>query len=152
TLDPEIAAAGAVMDKLVQLQTDVAAQEFASSQVRYTMLRNIAIAVLLVAAVVGVISGLRLMRAILVPLGEAGELAGRLGGGDLRGSIMARSQDEVGRMVASLQEMQSKLLNVVRQVQVATTTISGAAREISTGNQNLSQRTEQQASSLEETA
>ena len=40
----------------------------------------------------------------------------------------------------------------MRQVQVATTTISGAAREISSGNQNLSQRTEQQASSLEETA
>ena len=46
----------------------------------------------------------------------------------------------------------TQLTGLVRQLQEATEAIGTASREIASGNQDLSQRTEEQASSLEETA
>ena len=44
------------------------------------------------------------------------------------------------------------LLSMVTEIRDASTNVFGAAREIAQGNNDLSQRTEAQASSLEETA
>ncbi|MGC8020860.1 methyl-accepting chemotaxis protein, partial [Salmonella enterica] len=55
-------------------------------------------------------------------------------------------------LMASLASMREQLTTIVRGIQTSGESISVAAGEIATGNTDLSQRTEQQAASLEETA
>jgi len=91
-------------------------------------------------------------KAVLGPLDEALLLAGRIAQGDLTGQVVTRSNDEVGRLMAALANMNDNLAKVVGQVHNGTATIATASSQIARGNQDLSSRTEDQASSLEETA
>ena len=57
-----------------------------------------------------------------------------------------------GSMMHAMQRLHMKLIEVVGQVQQGSQAVNGAAEEIAKGNDDLSQRTQEQASSLEETA
>lgn len=57
-----------------------------------------------------------------------------------------------GSMMHAMQRLHVKLLEVLRGVQEGADVVNGAAQEIAKGNDDLSQRTQEQASSLEETA
>ncbi|MYN09038.1 methyl-accepting chemotaxis protein [Pseudoduganella aquatica] len=96
-----------------------------------------------------------MIRGITRPLNQAIGIAKTVAGGDLRcrvdGAAAAR-QDEVGELLAALQQMSDNLAGIVGRVRAGTDTIATASAEIATGNLDLSSRTEQQASSLEETA
>ncbi|PPV06151.1 methyl-accepting chemotaxis protein [Xanthomonas bromi] len=59
--------------------------------------------------------------------------------------VFARMRDDANATVA-------QLADIVGRIQVSTDAINDAASEIASGNQDLSQRTEQQAANLEETA
>jgi len=76
----------------------------------------------------------------------AGDLTTQVGGGD------KKSNDEVGLLLSSLDDMNGSLRNIVSNVRQGTNTIAVASAEISVGNHDLSARTEQQAGALEETA
>ncbi len=91
-------------------------------------------------------------RTITVPLGNAGRIAGAIATGDLSQEIGPAGHDEAGALVRSLHTMQTQLIGAVRQIQDGAGNIAMAAREIATGNADLSARTEMQAGSLEHTA
>jgi methyl-accepting chemotaxis protein len=94
---------------------------------------------------------------ILVVLGIGGEpsfamaMAARIADGDLQ-----RPADEPEfapvSLLGALQRMRGKLTGIVHEVQRGSQVVSTAARQIASGNDDLSQRTQEQASSLEETA
>ncbi|MFA1719929.1 methyl-accepting chemotaxis protein [Xanthomonas campestris] len=73
----------------------------------------------------------------------AGDLTTRMQG-EFHG-VFARMRDDANATV-------SQLADIVGRIQRSTDTINDAASEIASGNQDLSQRTEQQAANLEETA
>ncbi|APP77524.1 methyl-accepting chemotaxis protein [Xanthomonas vesicatoria ATCC 35937] len=73
----------------------------------------------------------------------AGDLTTRMQG-DFHG-VFARMRDDANATVA-------QLTDIVGRIQRSTDAINDAASEIASGNQDLSQRTEQQAANLEETA
>ncbi|GAI35053.1 unnamed protein product, partial [marine sediment metagenome] len=54
-------------------------------------------------------------------------------------------------LLYEIRVMRDKLASLVQQVRTGTHTIAGASSEIAMGNQNLSERTEQQAETLEKT-
>ena len=89
---------------------------------------------------------------ILKRLAEAMQVAERVARGDLSGEINANSSDEAGQLLASLKTMQDVLCRMISDIQEAVESMNTAAQEIAAGNADLSQRTEAQASSLEETA
>ena len=89
---------------------------------------------------------------VLGPLEDALLLAGRIAQGDLTGQVVARSQDEVGRLMAALTDMQSNLSRMVADVRRSAEGLGTSSVEIAQGNHDLSARTESQASALEETA
>jgi methyl-accepting chemotaxis protein len=91
-------------------------------------------------------------KAVLGPLEEALGLAGRIAQGDLTGQIVARSNDEIGRLMAALADMQGSLSTMVAHVRQNSESLETASSEIAQGNHDLSARTESQASALEETA
>ena len=102
--------------------------------------------------VLGATAVISLIRSITRPLDEAVSMAQTVAGGDLRTEVEAHTADEIGDLLRSLKLMQNNLANIVGKVRVGTETIHVAATEIASGNQDLSNRTEEQAGQLEETA
>ncbi|MCM5547092.1 methyl-accepting chemotaxis protein, partial [Xanthomonas hortorum] len=86
--------------------------------------------------------GLERISSLLSALAE-GDLSVRMDG-DFQG-VFARMRDDANATVAQLTE-------IVSGIQTSATQINAAASEIAAGNNDLSQRTEQQAANLEETA
>ncbi|GAB7543786.1 methyl-accepting chemotaxis protein [Cupriavidus sp. 8B] len=74
------------------------------------------------------------------------------GSGDLTKRLPADGQDEVAQIARAFNSFADKLTAVLLQIRQGSDAVRSAAQEIAAGNADLSQRTEQQASSLEETA
>ncbi|RTG08758.1 HAMP domain-containing protein [Serratia marcescens] len=91
-------------------------------------------------------------RRLILPLRQITEHLQKVGRGDLRSKIVARSNDEIGMLFASLQAMQQELSATVQQVRDGVESINHGTHEIAVGNADLSSRTEEQASALTETA
>lgn len=86
------------------------------------------------------------------PLQDAVEAADAVAQGDLTRRVEVTSGDEIGRLMQALKHMNESLAGIVFDVRSNTDTIAIAAQEIAAGNRDLSERTEGQAASLEETA
>jgi methyl-accepting chemotaxis protein len=93
-----------------------------------------------------------IISAILRRLAQATEVARTVAKGDLSTRIEAGGSDELGKLLASLADMNDSLSGIVGRVRDSAGTVSSAATQIAAGNADLSSRTEEQASSLEETA
>jgi methyl-accepting chemotaxis protein len=85
-------------------------------------------------------------------IGRVSAAAQALARGELGRVPAANSRDEIGELLDELQRADASLAAMVSQVRVAAAAMQNATDEISLGNADLSQRTEEQASSLEETA
>jgi aerotaxis receptor len=100
------------------------------------------------AGIFGVVS----YRSVVKPLEQAAEDIERMSAGDLTGKIVASGIDELAHLMQSLRVLQINIKLLVGQIKESTELVNAGAREIATGNADLSGRTESQASSLEETA
>jgi methyl-accepting chemotaxis protein len=91
-------------------------------------------------------------RVVTRPLEQGVFVARSIAAGDLSQAIAVDSNNEVGELQRALQEMNQGLIRIVNQVRQGTDTIFSASRDIANGNMDLSQRTEAQAGTLENTA
>jgi len=96
--------------------------------------------------------GWAVRRMITRPVAEVRAHLDRLAQGDLTQPFQPRTQDELGAMVASLEQVRRSLQSGIGDMAVAAESIARASTEIASGNQDLSSRTESTASSLEQTA
>lgn len=119
---------------------------------RYAFTRNLLIGMAALAAIIAALLGIGMTRSVTRPARQALDAAEALEQGQLAHAIEVRSQDEMGRMLGALERAFGQLGTLVRGIQHAAGSIDTAAREISSGNTDLSRRTEQQAASLEQTA
>jgi methyl-accepting chemotaxis protein-2 (aspartate sensor receptor) len=118
-----------------------------------TQLRNTAAAVAVLALLVlAAILYAVIRRTVSQPLAAATEAAAKLATGDLTTHIDLNRADEIGRLIAAINSIGQGLANVIWNIRHGTETLYSATNEIAAGNQDLSVRTEQQASSLEKTA
>ena len=92
------------------------------------------------------------VRAISRSLARASALADRIAQGDLSVDVDVSAHDEVGQLVQAMARMQEALRGLVREVQQAGQSITLASSEIASGNQDLSERTEQTANNLQQAA
>ncbi|WP_374581110.1 methyl-accepting chemotaxis protein [Pseudoduganella sp.] len=97
-------------------------------------------------------AGFVLMKAIADPLAEAMAVAHRVADGDLKGQSTVHPTNEFGELLDALDKMRDNLAAIVAEVRSGSDTISSASGQIAAGNMDLSDRTGQQAASLEETA
>ncbi|RUR71285.1 HAMP domain-containing protein [Variovorax guangxiensis] len=105
-----------------------------------------------IALILGALLAWRSTVGIVRPLRDAVMVAETVAVGDLSRSIDAWGRDEAGQLILALKNMSEGLARVVAEVREGTDSISRASGEIALGNQNLSSRTEEQASSLAQTA
>ncbi len=94
----------------------------------------------------------RLMQVSDSGLNEVARVLGALAKGDLTEKITNEYAGTFGQLKDDTNTTVVMLADIVGQLRVATESINTAAREIASGNTDLSQRTEEQASSLQETA
>ncbi|WP_059415749.1 methyl-accepting chemotaxis protein [Cupriavidus basilensis] len=104
------------------------------------------------AVVSSFVAGSLLLARVNKPVRDMLDFALRLGAGDLTTHLDYRASDEMGALSRAMRTMQRSLLSVVGEIQEGMSSISSATRQVAAGNSDLSQRTEQQAASLEETA
>jgi methyl-accepting chemotaxis protein len=78
--------------------------------------------------------------------------AQNIGAGDLSQPIHMKGRNELATMAQALAAMQGSLIDVVSHVRQSSVSVANASAEIAHGNNDLSMRTEQQASALESTA
>ncbi|HXA47125.1 MAG TPA: methyl-accepting chemotaxis protein [Burkholderiaceae bacterium] len=111
---------------------------------------------IIIIGIVAILLGLGLAffitRSITVPLQNALQVAETVAAGDLTSQIDATSQDETGKLLHALREMNANLAKIVGEVRCGTESMAGSCAEIASGNMDLSSRTEAQAGSLEETS
>ena len=114
--------------------------------------RNLALATLLTGLALAGLLYYFLSRQVSKPLARAVQIASAVAAGNLTQKIDTTAQDETGRLMRSLQTMSDNLAHIARTVHERSSAINEAAQQIATGNLDISQRTEEQASTLEETA
>jgi methyl-accepting chemotaxis protein len=93
-----------------------------------------------------------LARSIGKTLSTAVSIADSIASGKLHNEVQAASNDELGQLLSALQRMDTKLVQIVGNVRGSADSVGTAARQLSAGNDDLSQRTQEQAAALEETA
>ncbi len=127
-------------------------QLVADYETQYERQRALLIALSIAAALVAIGAGMLITRSITRPIGKAVDVAQTVARGDLGSRIEVHGTDETGHLLAALSDMNTRLTQIVDKVRDSSGSIAGAARQIAAGNADLSQRTEAQASSLQETA
>ena len=99
-----------------------------------------------------VIVGTWITRTTTRPLVKAVDITRAVAAGDLTLPIDTRGSNETAQLFQALADMQTKLASIVLKVRQNADGVVTASAEIAQGNNDLSSRTEQQASALEETA
>lgn len=94
----------------------------------------------------------RLLETTGSAVGEIAGLLSRIAAGDLMHTVEADYQGTFGQLKNDANQTVQRLRELVGGIQYSAETINVASKEIASGNQDLSVRTEEQASSLEETA
>jgi len=105
-----------------------------------------------IAILLGIVVSWWVTRQITRPMRENLQLAERIASGDLSARIVARSEDEFGKLTAAMGVMNNKLRAMIGEVRHSVTQVTSAASDIADGNTDLSSRTEQQAAAVVQTA
>src|SRR5258708_34009024 len=82
-------------------------------------------------------------------MGAAVKFADGIAQGDLTAEVSARTNDEAGQLLKALEAMKGSLGEVVLQVRSSAEAVVTASSQGAAGTTDLSQRTEEQPSSLE---
>ncbi|HDZ49403.1 hypothetical protein LCGC14_0544590 [marine sediment metagenome] len=137
---------------LIDLNSAQAAANNQQSSSDYIWTRNFVIGVMVAAIIFGVLLSIWLIRGIMTPLGKAQALANAMAEGRLDNDVDASAKDEFGVMLRALKSMETKFSQVVMSVRNNAESVNVAADEIVLGTDDLSRRTQEQASSIEQTA
>lgn len=140
------------LNQLATLTHDAATAATAASGATYANARYAMLGALVVCVLLAVGAAVWLIGSVTKPLHAAIEVASRIAAGDLSHDIAIDSSNETGRLLQALQRMQTSLLDIVEQVREGSGNVANASAEIAQGNQDLSDRTENQANALQVTA
>jgi methyl-accepting chemotaxis protein-1 (serine sensor receptor) len=151
-VEQEIDEVVGTLRKFAEAQATLMAQD-AQAESRRTAGILAALIFLLVPA--GAMAGLLITRKLRHDLGGepdyARQVAAAIAAGDLAVQVQVRPADR-GSVLYTMKEMAGQLRQLVGDVANGARTVSATSAQIAHGNLDLSQRTEEQASTLEETA
>ena len=137
--------------KLQQAQEAAAAVVLKSSVSAGESWMNLLLGVAALGLVIGAVVAWIITRSIVVPLQGAVSLAKRVAAGDLRSRVTVVGSDEISELLHALQDMNDSLFRTVSEVRRGTDSITGASGDIASGNADLAERTDAQASALAQT-
>jgi methyl-accepting chemotaxis protein len=139
------------LDALAKLQTQGMEKAAADAAAGASLGTAVLLSLGALAAVVAVAGALLITRSVTQPIGNALRLAGAVAAGDLTTRIEVQGRDELAQLLGALSGMNDNLAKMVHEVRQSSDSIATGSTEIAMGNLDLSQRTEEQASSLQQT-
>ncbi len=154
SVGPLFAAARGEAEKLLQLQIDVAKQEFDTSTASYE--HNLIISIVIIGGGIlfAALLGFWIVRSLFAQLGaEPRDLAAvvsQVAEGDMTVKVATRPGDSSSALFA-IKSMVEKLTSIISEVNVASDALNNAAGQVSATAQSLSQSSSEQAASVEET-
>ena len=144
-----------LIDQVVQITTRRTETDEAGARAQIRADSLLMLAILLVSLMAGVTVATLISRGVLKSLGGEPEYATsmtqRMAEGDLRSRIALRENDR-GSLLWAIKGMQDMMIRTTGEIRQAVEGVSTGSHEIATGNLDLSQRTEQQAISLQQTS
>lgn len=153
-LGPAAAAYEGAVDKLLQRQQTLITEIDTNIHNRSKVARQQIFALGTVATILSIVLAIIVSRSILSQLGgEPGytrTITNRIAGGDLSVKINSQNGNEVS-LLRAIETMKNSLSAIVREVRTGTDHVVYTSAELASGVMDLSSRTEQQASALEET-
>ncbi|MDR7305982.1 methyl-accepting chemotaxis protein [Rhodoferax saidenbachensis] len=105
-----------------------------------------------VALVAGGLIAWRITVGVTHPVKLAMRMTERIAAGDLTTQVPEGANDEIGRLLQAVTAMQTNLRGVVESIREAAGSIHRSSQEVAAGNLDLSNRTEQTAANLQQTA
>jgi methyl-accepting chemotaxis protein len=140
------------LSKVVDAQRTEANQIYQDQLKSYQRIRVVTVTALIAALLFALLRSALLVRSISRALNYAMSLANEIAQGKLGHEVVVKGNDELAQLLAALRTMDERLVEIVSDVRHGSDAVSTAAQQIARGNDDLSQRTQEQASSLEETA
>ncbi len=105
---------------------------------------------IIVGLVLVIFFSLVIIRSITKSLNIADVAIRKIADGDLTTRIEINANDEIGKMLEKLKEMQAKLLDIVKNILIGADNIASASQQMSGSSQQMSQGANEQAASVEE--
>jgi len=139
-------------DTLLRTQIEVAQKMRTDADAAFKKNSAFIIGAIVVGIGLSGVLGMLIIRSIVSTLNTAVSIADRISSGELGNDVRVESSDELGRLLEGLKRMDGKLVEIVGGVRGSADAVGAAARQLSHGNDDLSQRTQEQAAALEETA
>ncbi|PIF28636.1 methyl-accepting chemotaxis protein [Acidovorax sp. 56] len=135
--------------ELIALQNSLNDETTASAEVTQSRARWSGGLLVAMAMGLGVLIAWRITASITQPIGRAVVVAERIARGDLTSQVEVRINDETGRLLEAIAAMQERLRSLVGEIGQTADSILVASSEVASGNQDLSQRTEQTSHNLQ---
>lgn len=151
-LEPAFERYSAALQALLARQKQQAESITVQSAQIYRASRLLLLALGALAIGIGILFAWLLTRSIVRPLKNAVDLAQKIANGQLDGAITSSRQDEIGQLLNALETMHASLARTIGTIGEEANAIGRAASQMVASNAALSQRTETQALTLEETA
>ncbi len=112
----------------------------------------ISLGAMLVVCAGAIVLSIAFSRSVVRPLNRAVQVSRAVADGDLTAAAQVPGKDEIADLLNALHAMQHQLSGVVSNVRHNAEGVACASAQIAVGNNDLSARTEQQASALQQTA
>lgn len=150
------AASATAVEQQWQHTTQAARDMAAQAQATYVFSMGLLLGSCALALLVGAGLAALVIRSIARQLGgeprDVAHMALAIAQGDLGAAASARRPPPPGSVMAAMLTMRNRLAELVGDVRHSSESVAAGAAELATGNLHLSQRTEEQASHLQQTA
>jgi methyl-accepting chemotaxis protein len=134
-----------------RIEADGSAAEIAADAA-VTQAKTFDVVLLAITILIALTISWMLIRAIAAGIDALNAAMARMVRGELGSDFATHDRDECGRLLILLRDMDGKFARIVGTVRGSAESVGAAARQLSGGNDDLSQRTQEQAAALEETA
>lgn len=139
------------MTRLRDHYTQAGERETQAAESRYHWSLGIFIGIAVLGGVPVTLLMLLTVRRVSRGFSEANTQANAIANGDLSQQHLVSGDDEIAQLMQQMNGMQQNLRDLISQVIRGADTIASAAGQVASGTLDLSQRTEQQANSLQDT-
>ncbi|MCW8918423.1 MAG: methyl-accepting chemotaxis protein [Gammaproteobacteria bacterium] len=151
-LNPSFATANAAAEKLLQLQLEVAGEEYANAESNYGFIRNIAMALTAIAIAFSALLAWATIGGIGRAVRELEHASGQMAEGNLTTRADYHAKDELGRVATAFNSMGERFHNMVQQLTSATGQLASAAEETSAITEQTSAGIHEQQAETEQVA
>lgn len=144
------------VEKQIAVQVNTISTEVdrfgASAKSAVIAIRYVVVGILAISTLLLVLGSFYFAKSMASHMKKTVLVATTLAEGDLTGSFEETGNLETRQLLGAMKLLQANLCNMVSTIKINADTVSSASFEIAEGNNDLSARTEGQASALEETA